>query len=54
MMNSRTMWKRPGIACASLKMIETNQQRQELHKVLTLPARVNWMGRTDVYFAHHG
>jgi hypothetical protein len=26
MMNSRTIWKRPGIACVSLKITETHQE----------------------------
>jgi hypothetical protein len=54
MTTSRTIWKRPGISCASLKMTETGQQGQDLHKLLTLPTRVHWLGRTDVCLTHHG
>jgi hypothetical protein len=54
MMNLRIIWKRPGAAYASLKMKETRQQGQELHKVLTLPARANRLGCTDVCLTHHG
>jgi hypothetical protein len=35
MINLRTIRKRLGTACVSLKMTESRQQGQELHKVLT-------------------